>query len=56
MSKLGVRFVELNPFNAESIMSHNIYYDNTKTIRDKVNELEAGIISDADVDGGNASG
>lgn len=54
MSKLGKRFIELDPTKPEAITGKNIYFDQDKTIYEKLNELQIGAI--ADLDGGNAEG
>ncbi|MEM4385378.1 MAG: hypothetical protein QXD03_02385 [Candidatus Anstonellales archaeon] len=55
MSKLGVRFIELNPSSIDAITSMHIYYDGYKTIYDKIREIEAGNVNIIEIDGGSAT-
>lgn len=55
MSKLTARLIELNPNVADSLTASKIYYDNTTTIREKIDLLSQGQDLEIQViDGGNA--
>lgn len=56
MSKLSKRFIQLDPNNPEAITSQNIYFNVDKTIYEKILEMEFGMISIVEIDGGGAEG